>query len=51
LLVERSGFEVFQNRLTADGACPDCQSAIPGFWRPGPQRARENFVTIQEQCD
>jgi pyruvate formate lyase activating enzyme len=51
LLVERSGFEVFQNRLTADGACPDCQSAIPGFWRPGPRRARENFATIQEQCD
>ena len=51
LLVERCGFEILQNRLTADGACPDCQSAIPGFWRPGPQRARENFVTIQEQCD
>ncbi len=50
LLVERSGFEVFQNRLTANGACPHCQRVIPGFWRPGPQRARENFATIQKQC-
>jgi pyruvate formate lyase activating enzyme len=50
LLVERAGFEILRNRLTADGACPQCHSAIPGFWRPGPQRARENFVTIQKQC-
>ncbi|MGB9458030.1 MAG: AmmeMemoRadiSam system radical SAM enzyme [Bryobacteraceae bacterium] len=50
LLVERSGFEVFQNILTADGACPHCQRAIPGFWRPGPRRARENLATIQKQC-
>jgi pyruvate formate lyase activating enzyme len=50
LLVERSGFEILQNRLTADGACPHCQSAIPGLWRPGKPRARGNFVTIQKQC-
>ncbi|MGA2272057.1 MAG: AmmeMemoRadiSam system radical SAM enzyme [Bryobacteraceae bacterium] len=50
LLVERSGFEVLRNILTADGACPHCRLAIPGFWRPGPQRDRENFATIQKQC-
>ncbi len=50
LLVERSGFEVLQNRLEGDGTCPHCQCAIPGFWRPGPRRARENYATIQRQC-
>ena len=50
LLVERSGFEVLENRLTPDGACPHCQRPIPGFWHAGPQRDRENFATIQKQC-
>jgi pyruvate formate lyase activating enzyme len=31
LLVERRGFHVRQNRLTA-GACPDCGRVIPGYW-------------------
>jgi pyruvate formate lyase activating enzyme len=31
LLVERVGYRIVQNRL-ADGACPDCHRAIPGFW-------------------
>ena len=33
LLIERRGFTVFQNKLTNDGACPKCRTAIPGFWR------------------
>jgi pyruvate formate lyase activating enzyme len=32
LLVERLGFRVLQNRIAADGTCPDCQRAIPGVW-------------------
>jgi pyruvate formate lyase activating enzyme len=35
LLIERRGFTVIENRLTADGACPRCRKAIPGFWRKG----------------
>lgn len=31
-LVERYGFRVLKNRLTADGACPNCGQAIPGKW-------------------
>ena len=42
VLVERSGFEVLQNRISADGACPRCQAMIPGFWRGGANRAQEN---------
>lgn len=31
-LVERTGFFVRNIRLTADGRCPRCQTAIPGRW-------------------
>ena len=31
LLIERHGFRVRQNRLR-NGACPTCQTAIPGVW-------------------
>jgi pyruvate formate lyase activating enzyme len=49
VLVERCGFEVIQNRITANGACPHCRLAIPGFWRPGAQRVRESRMTIQNR--
>jgi pyruvate formate lyase activating enzyme len=32
LLVERVGFQVRANRLSADGRCPECAAAIPGRW-------------------
>ena len=32
LLVERIGFRVLRNVLSADGRCPDCRRAIPGVW-------------------
>jgi pyruvate formate lyase activating enzyme len=32
-LISRSGFLVKSNRM-ADGACPDCGSAVPGVWFP-----------------
>ncbi|MGP8244990.1 MAG: AmmeMemoRadiSam system radical SAM enzyme [Bryobacteraceae bacterium] len=50
LLVERRGFEVVQDRLTVDGACPLCQWAIPGFWRPAARRVREDGETIHKRC-
>ena len=31
-LIERRGFLVRRNRLTPDGACPSCGTAIPGRW-------------------
>jgi pyruvate formate lyase activating enzyme len=31
-VVERNGFRVLHNRLTAEGRCPDCAAAIPGMW-------------------
>jgi pyruvate formate lyase activating enzyme len=32
-LVERNGYFVGKNRITAEGACPNCSTAIPGVWR------------------
>jgi pyruvate formate lyase activating enzyme len=32
LLVERDGYLIQQYRLTAEGACPECATAIPGRW-------------------
>jgi pyruvate formate lyase activating enzyme len=32
LLIERYGFRVLRNRV-ADGRCPRCAGAIPGFWK------------------
>lgn len=32
-LVRRQGFHVHEVRITAQGTCPDCGTAIPGIWR------------------
>jgi pyruvate formate lyase activating enzyme len=32
LLIERYGYFVQEYRLTGDGTCPDCGTAIPGRW-------------------
>lgn len=32
LLVERIGFRIRQNRIGADGRCPQCRRAIAGVW-------------------
>ncbi len=31
-VVSRVGFRVLENRIGADGRCPDCGTAIPGVW-------------------
>ncbi|HEY5269955.1 MAG TPA: AmmeMemoRadiSam system radical SAM enzyme [Anaerolineales bacterium] len=39
-LVKRRGFFIAQNRLTAEGSCPKCGTAVAGVWRtnaPGTQ--------------
>ncbi|MBI2485944.1 MAG: AmmeMemoRadiSam system radical SAM enzyme [Deltaproteobacteria bacterium] len=32
LLVERCGYRILDYRITPDGKCPNCSSAIPGIW-------------------
>jgi pyruvate formate lyase activating enzyme len=31
-VIERSGYRIRENRITASGTCPDCTRAIPGIW-------------------
>jgi pyruvate formate lyase activating enzyme len=31
-VIERSGYRIRMNRITASGNCPDCTHAIPGVW-------------------
>jgi len=31
-LIRRTGFHVHENRIGADGRCPECESEIPGIW-------------------
>ena len=32
LLVERHGYRILQNKLAADGSCPNCRAPVPGHW-------------------
>jgi pyruvate formate lyase activating enzyme len=34
-VVERAGYAMLDYRITGDGKCPDCGTAIPGLWHPG----------------
>ena len=35
LLIDRIGYLVRDYKLTHDGKCPKCRTAIPGLWPPG----------------
>jgi pyruvate formate lyase activating enzyme len=51
VLIERYGFRVLNYRLSADGTCPDCGTAIPGRWltRFEGQRTAQPFVPETER--
>jgi pyruvate formate lyase activating enzyme len=34
VLVERTGYVILEDRVSATGTCPECARAIPGFWEP-----------------
>lgn len=37
--VERRGFRILRNKVTADGGCPECGQRLPGIWSPPGRRA------------
>jgi pyruvate formate lyase activating enzyme len=39
-LIERYGYIILSYRLTAQGACPDCGTKIPGLWTDRPEMVR-----------
>jgi pyruvate formate lyase activating enzyme len=56
LLIRRYGYLIEEYRLTSNGGCPDCGTAVPGRWaakfesqiadRPFAPHGRAGFVTI-----
>ena len=50
ILIERWGFRVMHNRLTAGGACPGCGTSIPGVWRPGSRPLDDAGLLVHNRC-
>jgi pyruvate formate lyase activating enzyme len=50
LLVERRGFRVLRNRVSPEGACPDCGCVIPGIWDTPARRAAEAAGLLHIRC-
>lgn len=40
LLIERSGYTLFNYHITAQGTCPKCSNPVPGIWVETPQDVR-----------
>lgn len=50
LLIERCGFRVTRNRLTAEGCCPACGTRIPGVWRAASRPNQSSEPLIHTRC-
>ncbi|HJT87456.1 MAG TPA: AmmeMemoRadiSam system radical SAM enzyme [Bryobacteraceae bacterium] len=50
-VIERYGFRVLRNRVTAEGDCPDCAAPLPGVWETAaPRPHREPADLIHVRC-
>jgi len=50
LLIERRGYQIIRNCLTADGGCPACGIPIPGVWRKNSKPRKSNDALLQARC-
>jgi pyruvate formate lyase activating enzyme len=50
LLIERRGFRVMRNRITADGCCPACGARIGGVWRTSARSNTSSEPLIHARC-
>ncbi len=50
VLIERYGFRVLRNRLSASGECPDCGTAIPGIWKTNTTPVAEKADLLHIRC-
>ena len=48
-LIERYGFLVRRYRLTPDGHCPRCRTAVPGVWPADPSEVRTGDLSSYAQ--
>jgi hypothetical protein len=53
LLIERYGYRILDYRLTAEGCCPSCGTAVAGRWldRFGGQITEQPFVPSSGRHD
>ncbi len=49
-VIERFGFRVLRNRLTAEGACPVCGYTVPGVWGALPGHREEGSDLVHIRC-
>ncbi|SPE38539.1 Pyruvate formate-lyase activating enzyme [Candidatus Sulfopaludibacter sp. SbA6] len=49
-VVERRGFRVLRNRIAAEGKCPACGTAIPGYWGAPARHLDESGDLIHIRC-
>jgi pyruvate formate lyase activating enzyme len=49
-VIERWGFRVLRNRVSSDGACPDCGERIPGVWGVLPRHRDESAPLLHVRC-
>ena len=49
-VVERLGFRVLRNRISTEGACPDCGTSIPGVWGALPKHREDNSHLVHIRC-
>jgi hypothetical protein len=47
-LIERFGYLIRDYKITADGKCPSCGTAIPGIW---PERGAGNVRMGESMAD
>jgi len=49
-VIERLGFRVLRNRLSAEGLCPHCRTLLPGLWGPPRASGKDAADLIRIRC-
>ena len=49
-VIERFGFRVLRNRLSAGGACPQCGLHLAGFWGPPCAQRKDRAEWLHVRC-
>jgi pyruvate formate lyase activating enzyme len=49
-VIERYGFRVLRDRLSATGHCPDCGTPLPGFWGPPRPQRKDASEWVHIRC-
>ena len=50
VVIERFGFRVLRNLLSAEGLCPACRTLLPGVWTPARVAGEEAADLIHIRC-